>query len=131
MAHSNQSREFLISNRGIDLVDAYVGPGGVLTGAARATQSVRDKAEALASQQEVGRRKRELERKRAALERQIAALRAEYEAEEEDLRRLNEQVATRTRLLTAERTELASLRHADSEMTVSARSKSKPKVHKR
>jgi len=26
MAHSNQVREFLISNRGIDLVDAYIGP---------------------------------------------------------------------------------------------------------
>ncbi len=131
MAHSNQSREFLISGRGIDLVDAYVGPGGVLTGAARAAQSARDKAEALASQQEAGRRKRELERKRAALERQIAALRAEYEAEEEELRRLNEQVATRSRLLTAERTELASLRHADPEMAGSARGKPKPKHKKR
>jgi circadian clock protein KaiC len=127
MAHSNQSREFLISRRGIDLVDAYVGPGGVLTGAARAAQSARDKAEALASQQEAGHRKRELERKRAALERQIAALRAEYEAEEEELRRLNEQVATRTRLLTAEQTELASLRHADPQRAVSARDDGKPK----
>src|SRR5947209_6328759 len=70
MAHSNQSREFLISHRGIDLVDAYIGPGGVLTGAARAAQSARDKAEALANQQEAARRKRELERKRAARERQ-------------------------------------------------------------
>jgi circadian clock protein KaiC len=123
MAHSNQSREFLISRRGIDLVDAYVGPGGVLTGAARAAQSARDKAEALAGQQEAARRKRELNRKRAALERQIAALRAEYDAQEEELRRLNEQVATRTRLLTAERTELASLRHADPELAVSTRGK--------
>ena len=38
MAHSNQIREFLISNRGIDLVDAYIGPSGVLTGSARAAQ---------------------------------------------------------------------------------------------
>jgi len=126
MAHSNQSREFLISHRGIDLVDAYIGPGGVLTGAARAAQSARDKAEALASEQEAARRQRELERKRAALERQIAALRSEYEAEEAELRRLGEQVATRTRVLTAERTELASLRRADPEMAVSARGKPKP-----
>lgn len=125
MAHSNQSREFLISHRGIDLVDAYVGPGGVLTGAARAAQSARDKAEALANQQEAARSKRELERKGAALERQISALRAEYEAEEEELRRLNEQVATRTRLLTAERTELASLRQADPEMAANTRDKPK------
>jgi circadian clock protein KaiC len=32
MAHSNQVREFLISDRGIDLVDVYIGPSGVLTG---------------------------------------------------------------------------------------------------
>ncbi len=131
MAHSNQSREFLISDRGIDLVDAYVGPGGVLTGAARAAQTVHDRAEALASQQEAGRRKRELERKRATLEREIAALHAEYAAEEEELRRLNEQVASRTRLLSAERTELASLRHADPEAMAGGRSNSKPKDNKR
>ena len=69
MAHSNQVREFLISNRGIDLVDAYIGPSGVLTGSARAAQTAREKAEALAGQQEAARRKRELERTRLALER--------------------------------------------------------------
>jgi circadian clock protein KaiC len=127
MAHSNQSREFLISHRGIDLVDAYIGPGGVLTGAARAAQSARDKAEALANQQEAARRRRELERRRAAHERQIAALRSDYEAEQEELRRLGEQVAARTRVRTAERTALASLRQADPEMAGSARGKPKDK----
>ncbi len=131
MAHSNQSREFLISDRGIDLVDAYIGPGGVLTGAARAAQTARDKAETLASQQETARRQRELERKRAALERQIAALRSEYEAEEEELRHLDEQVVKRTRVVTTERTELARLRHADAETAASARDDPKPKAKKR
>ncbi len=56
MAHSNQIREFLISNRGVDLVDAYIGPSGVLTGAARVAQTAREKAEALAGQQEAERR---------------------------------------------------------------------------
>jgi circadian clock protein KaiC len=127
MAHSNQSREFLISRHGIDLVDVYVGPGGVLTGAARAAQTARDKAEALAGQQEAAGRQRQLERKSAALERQMAALRSEYEAEKDELRRLDEQGATRTRMLTAERTELASLRHADPTVAAGARGKSKPK----
>ena len=131
MAHSNQSREFLISRHGIDLVDVYVGPGGVLTGAARAAQTARDKAEALAGQQEAAGRQRELERKRAALERQMAALHSEYEAEKDELRRLDEQGATRTRMLTAERTELASLRHADPKVAAGARAKSKPKDRQR
>ncbi|MFI5337288.1 MAG: circadian clock protein KaiC, partial [Opitutales bacterium] len=73
MAHSNQVREFLISKRGIDLVDAYVGPNGVLTGASRLAQTAREKAEALAGLQEAARRRRELKHRRAALEQQIAA----------------------------------------------------------
>jgi circadian clock protein KaiC len=113
MAHSNQVREFLISNRGIDLVDAYIGPSGVLTGSARAAQTAREKAEALTGQQEAGRRKRELQRKRAALERQIGGLRSEHEASAEELRQIDEQVGRQTRLLTTGRTELGRLRQAD------------------
>jgi circadian clock protein KaiC len=123
MKHSNQIREFLISDRGIDVVDAYIGPSGVLTGSARAAQTAREKAEALASQQEAARRKRELERKRAALERQISGLRSEHEASAEELRRIDEQVGTQTRLLTTERTELGRLRQADAKVAASTRSK--------
>jgi circadian clock protein KaiC len=129
MAHSNQVREFLISNRGIDLVDAYIGPSGVLTGASRVAQTAREKADALASQQEAARRQRELKRKRAALEQQIAGLRSDYETEARELRRIDEQVGTRTRVLTAERTELARLRQADA-IRVAALAPGKPKPKK-
>ncbi len=113
MAHSNQVREFLISNRGIDLVDAYIGPNGVLTGSARAAQTAREKAELLSSHQEAARRKRELGRKRAALERQIGGLRSEHAAGDDELRRIDEQLGTQTRLLTTGRSELGRLRQAD------------------
>lgn len=127
MAHSNQIREFLISNRGIDLVDAYIGPSGVLTGSARAAQTAREKAEALTSQQEAARRQRELKRKRMALKQQIGALRSEYEASAEELRRIDDQVGTQTRLLTTERTELGRLRQADVSVVASVCGNSKPK----
>jgi circadian clock protein KaiC len=130
MAHSNQVREFLISNRGIDLVDAYIGPSGVLTGSARAAQTARETAQALASQQEGGRRQRELKRKRAALEQQIAGLRSEHEASAEELRRIDEQVGMQTRLLSTERTELGRLRQADVSVAASARSNGKLKKRK-
>jgi circadian clock protein KaiC len=113
MAHSNQIREFLISARGIDLVDAYIGPSGVLTGSARAAQTSLENASALASQQEAARRKRELERTRAALERQISGLRSEHEASADELRQIDEQVGKQTRMLTIERNELGRLRQAD------------------
>jgi circadian clock protein KaiC len=127
MAHSNQVREFLISDRGVDLVDAYIGPSGVLTGSARAAQSAREKAEALASQQEAARRQRELKRKREALEQQIAGLRSEHEASAIELRQIDEQVGTQTRLLTTERTELGRLRQADVSLADSAPGYSKPR----
>ena len=113
MAHSNQVREFLISSKGIDLVDAYIGPSGVLTGSARAAQTAQETAATLANHQEASRRKRELDRKRSALERQIGGLRSEYEDSAEELRQIDRQVGTRVRLLSSERTELGRLRHAD------------------
>jgi circadian clock protein KaiC len=127
MAHSNQIREFLISDHGVDLVDAYIGPSGVLTGAARVAQTAREKAEALASQQEAARRQRELKRKRVALEQQITGLRSEHEASAEELRQIDEQVGTQTRLLTTERTELGRLRQADVSVATGRRGNSKPK----
>ena len=47
MAHSNQIREFLLTDRGIELQDVYLGPEGVLTGSARQAQEAREKAAAV------------------------------------------------------------------------------------
>src|SRR6476469_10179680 len=40
MKHSNQVREFIITNDGLDLVDVYLSPDGVLTGSAREAQQL-------------------------------------------------------------------------------------------
>jgi circadian clock protein KaiC len=125
MAHSNQIREFLISNRGIDIVDAYIGASGVLTGSARAAQNSLEKAALLAGQQEAAQLKREVERKRTALERQINGLRSDYETEAAELRRIAEQVGTQTRLLTTQRTELGRLRQADAQVVPNGRGHAK------
>jgi circadian clock protein KaiC len=117
MAHSNQIREFLISRRGIDLVDAYIGPGGVLTGTSRVAQAARERAQALASQQAVAGRKRDMERRRASIEARIAGLRSQYETDAVELREADAQLGTLTRQATAERSELARARHADNGRT--------------
>src|SRR4051794_11420012 len=80
MAHSNQIREFLLTDRGIELRDVYVGPEGVLTGSMRLAQEARERAEAILREREGDRRRRELERRRAAVEAQLAMLRGELEA---------------------------------------------------
>lgn len=125
MKHSNQIREFLISDHGIDVVDAYIGASGVLTGSARVAQSDLEKAAMLAAQQEAAQLKREVERKRGALERQIGDLRADYEAEALELRRIAEQVGTRTLLLGTERTASGILRQADAKAVVHPRGRAR------
>jgi circadian clock protein KaiC len=113
MAHSNQVREFLITDSGIDLVDAYVGTGGVLTGTARVARVAREQATAQELRDEAVSRENALQRKRTALDRQVAALLSEAEADEEDFRRLDGQRLERIRSIGYERTEMARLRHAD------------------
>ena len=131
MAHSNQIREFLISDHGVDLVDAYIGASGVLTGSARAAQGALEKAAVLASQQEAAQLKREVERKRAALERQIGGMRSDYETEAVELRRIAEQVGTRTFVLGTERAESGRLRQADIKVKATTITQVRPRPGRR
>lgn len=85
MAHSNQVREFLITSRGVDLVDPYVGPEGVLTGTARLAQEEREVMAEREREAEKRRAERLLMRKQSLLEQRIAQLQAEFAAEEAEL----------------------------------------------
>jgi circadian clock protein KaiC len=81
MAHSNQVREFVLSEEGIDLVDVYVGADRVLTGTARVAQEAHERTAAEVRRQDHQRRLLQLAGKRKAIEAQIAALQVEAEAE--------------------------------------------------
>ena len=87
MEHSNQIREFLLTDDGLRLLDVYLGPDGVLTGSARLSQEGREKAANTFRHQDLASRKRELERKRGIFEARISMLRGEFEVEQEVLRR--------------------------------------------
>jgi circadian clock protein KaiC len=113
MAHSNQIREFVITDQGVGLLDTYVGPEGVLTGSMRLSQEAREREEALARRQETERRQRERQRKREALEARIAAMRKEFEAEEEEAAALEIDAQSREEQLTEERSAMARSRKAD------------------
>jgi circadian clock protein KaiC len=86
MAHSNQIREFLLTEHGFDLVDAYLGPNGVLTGSLRLSQEAQEHAGAKSRGDRLERKKRTLRRKRQVVEAQVASLRSDLEAKEEELR---------------------------------------------
>ena len=85
MAHSNQVREFVLTDHGIELLDVYIGKEGVLTGSSRILQEAEENAQQLLRKQEVERKRQELARKHKALEAQIALLQSEYESTEIEL----------------------------------------------
>ena len=113
MAHSNQIREFLLTDKGVDLLDVYVGPSGMLTGSARISQESHEKDIELAHQQEIERRKLNVEIKCKALEAQIASLRAQFQAEEQELKKLTEQEKKRQNGVSKLRKKIAVMRKED------------------
>jgi len=104
IAHSNQVREFLLTEHGIDLIDAYIGADGVLMGSARSGQLARERATERERQQVTARKQRELQRKQELYEAQLRALQNQYETErdailmelEEEQKRLKEAAEQRT-----------------------------------
>jgi circadian clock protein KaiC len=113
MAHSNQIREFLLTEDGIEIQDVYVGPEGVLTGSMRLAQEARERAAALTRRQEMERQRRELDRRRQALEVDIASKREQFAAEEEELLTLLEEQRASTEQSDQDRTEMTRSRRAD------------------
>ncbi len=89
-AHSNQVREFVISNQGIRLLDVYMGAGGIVTGSARvAKESLQKTSEAERLHTLAG------EKKRLAYERQVTAselqsLSARLEMQDQELLNLTD-----------------------------------------
>lgn len=113
MAHSNQIREFVLTDHGVNLVDVYVGPAGLLTGSARVAQAARETAEALERKQELERKGAELTHKRQQLEAQIERMRAEFAVEERGLMRELDIMETRQKQVVLDRTEMGQFRQVD------------------
>jgi circadian clock protein KaiC len=113
MAHSNQMREFLLTDGGIQLRDVYVGPGAVLTGSARLTQEARDTADDLAEQVAAARRERDLVQEQASLKAQAAALLARVGRIKEELQTSRQQARRRGESASAYQGALARARQAD------------------
>ena len=105
MSHSNQVREYRITDQGIVLTEPYVGPNGVLTGAARRMQIAQDHAMELKHQQDSERQTRALRERREAMERQIDEMRAAADADEENHRVLQREETARGTTVRDERAE--------------------------
>jgi circadian clock protein KaiC len=87
MAHSNQSAEYRLSRRGLEILDTYVGPAGVLTGSARVAREAEDRATAASRKEDLARQRAMRESRRRAFERRLETLREEFAAEDAELER--------------------------------------------
>jgi circadian clock protein KaiC len=113
MAHSNQVREFVLSDDGINLLDVYVGPGQVLTGAARLMQEAKDKSRSAMDQQVTEQHWRELDREKIALKAQIESLESKLKDVQVELKLADQGDRQRHQALNNERRDLAIARKAD------------------
>jgi circadian clock protein KaiC len=109
-SHSNQVREYRMTDAGIELIDVYVGSEGVLTGTARLTQEAREQAAAERRRQVIDQHKRELARRREGLEREIAALQATLEIEQIEAQTLSVEEKAHETMLARDRALMAARR---------------------
>ena len=133
MAHSNQLREFLLTNQGVELQNVYLGAEGVLTGSARQTREAAEKAGSLLRHQEAEAKQRERVLKREAQEARIVVLQKEFEAEEEVAKRDIEQERSREETHRQDRDRMGISRKGDKvlkDAEPSARSHETPRSRK-
>lgn len=85
LKHSNQVREFLITDKGLVLQDVYLSAEGVLTGSAREVHKMQLEIEKQVSNLAAAKNEKELKLKQKELELKIEALKAEYETYKDKL----------------------------------------------
>jgi circadian clock protein KaiC len=115
MAHSNQIREFLVTDRGIELADVYVGPQGVLTGSARQAQEAMESLDGTARLEDLEQRRVGLERRRESVEAQTATLWREFQDESDIVERLLSHGSTGVEDRAGQRAKQSRLRRADAQ----------------
>jgi circadian clock protein KaiC len=112
-AHSNQMREFVLTDHGVELVDVYVGAAGVLAGSARVTQQAAERDEDLRIAEELARRRRELHRSVIEREAHLVAVQDQLDAERTEMKRIDLREGHLVADIEADRSTMAARRWAD------------------
>lgn len=115
MKHSNQVREFIITDKGIDLVEVYLGPDGVLTGSAREAQKLQEQTGQVLRNNAINMKDREVLRKKKVLEAKIASLQSEFESAEEELNKIYIEEDLVKKITESNRHEILKMRRGEEE----------------
>ena len=111
MKHSNQVREFVITDDGLDLVDVYLGIEGVLIGSAREAQQLNEVTGKVLRTHALNRKDLEIQRKRKVLEAKIASLQEEFESVQDELNKSYIEEDLKKEIMEKNRRELIQNRH--------------------
>lgn len=125
MKHSNQVREFIIRDSGLDLIDVYMGPEGVLFGSAREAQQMNDNAGVAIRTNDSSRRGREIGRKQKVLIAKIESLNEEFESAKEELGRASIEEELRKEVLEKNRMAISKKRLEDNSQIIMLKNKVK------
>jgi len=117
MKHSNQVREFVISDEGLKLVDVFLGPDGVLTGSAREERKLWEETDDALKLFARGRKDMEIERRKQQLEAQIGSLNAQFESVKDELNKVYMEEELKKEVMLKNRQKLAQLRKGEEEKT--------------
>src|SRR5580658_6765183 len=112
-AHSNQVREFVLTDHGVELVDVYVGAAGVMAGSARVSQQAAKREDELRIAQDLARRRRELNRSVIEREALLVAVQDQLDAERTEIDRIDLRAGHLVADTEADRSEMATRRWAD------------------
>jgi circadian clock protein KaiC len=112
MKHSNQVREFVINDNGLDLVDVYLGSDGVLIGSAREAQQLAEATGKIMRHHAVSRKDLEIQRKRKVLEAKIASLQEEFESVQDELNKSYIEEDLKKEIMEDNRNKLIQSRHS-------------------
>ena len=113
MKHSNQVREFVISDEGLNLVDVYLGPEGVLTGSAREAQRLQEVTGDVLRKHSLTMKDMEIDRKRKVLESKIASLKEEFDSVQDQLNKSYIEDELRKEVIEKNRDQIIRNRHND------------------
>jgi circadian clock protein KaiC len=114
-AHSNQVREFVLTDHGVELIDVYIGAEGVVTGSARLAQEAAQRDAETREDAELLRHRHELHRSVIEREAHLAALQDQLDADRSEIARIDLRDRHQIEDTEADRSAMAARRWADAE----------------
>ena len=112
-AHSDQVREFVLTDHGIELPDVYLGPTGVLTGSARLAHEAAERETAVRQDADLESRRRELRRGIAERQAHLVAVQDQLDADRAEIDWIGLAEQHRAAELNTDRLAMAAQRWAD------------------